>query len=50
MLGTQPTGLAFGEPEDRLREMRERRSRLSLRSSRATQPHTFICVMNFVTW
>ena len=32
----EPPGLAFGEPEDRLRDIRERRPRISLRSMRAT--------------
>ncbi len=32
----EPSGLAFGKPKDRLREMRGRRSRISLRSIRAT--------------
>jgi len=31
----EPPGLAFGEPEDRLREMRDRRSRMSLPPARS---------------
>src|SRR5262245_34857375 len=34
----EPSGLAFGEPKDRLRDIRERRSRISLRPMRATGP------------
>jgi hypothetical protein len=32
----EPSGLAFGEPKDRLHEMRELHSRMSLRSIRDT--------------
>ena len=33
----EPPGLAFGEPEDRLRDIRDRPPRISLRSMRATE-------------
>jgi len=35
----EPTGLAFGEPEDRLRDIREKRSRIPLLNAAAAKEH-----------
>ncbi len=37
----EPSGLGFGKPKDRLRVIRDRCSRIPLRSMRATIPRYF---------